>query len=46
MFGTKLTFQGREIFGLTSSEVLERLKENEGNFCAFSSGRIAQPSFP
>ena len=39
----------RKIFGLCSSEVLERLKQNEGYFSIFfraiSSGGVGQPSF-
>ena len=39
----------RKIFGVSSSEVLERLEWNEGNFSIFfraiSSGGVRQPSF-
>ena len=39
----------RKIFGVSSSEVLERLEWNKGNFSNFfraiSSGGVGQPSF-
>ena len=40
-------FQGRKIFVPYSSEVWERLKWNEGNFCSFFfPGRVVQSSCP
>ena len=41
MFGTKLTFQGSEIFGLSSSKVWERLEWNEGSVRVCSSNSLA-----
>ena len=45
MFGTKLTFSRKDIFAVCSSEDLERLEWNEGNFSNIYFGQRVTAEF-